>query len=172
MLDSLQATRRCWRNGSDRRVRNWSGLPGSAIACCKQEDSTEASEDTNVVFDDGTTEPVSSIFKEADGYLKAGILKEPGAADLFKEGGMFPMVWDAQMRGAQTKDEEEKKQRDLHPDLPAKKATGRGMRYNPIMMHWALRLYGQGRAAYRTAMEANPTIPSERYVTLIKTHTP
>ena len=135
-------------------------------------DSMEAGEDTNVVFADGTTEPVSSIFKEADGYLKDGILKEPGAVDLFKEGGMFRMVWDAQMRGAQTKDAEEKKQRALHPDLPAKKATGRGMRYNPVMMHWALRLYGQGRAAYRTAQEANPTIPSERYVTLIKTHTP
>ena len=105
-----------------------------------------------VKFTDGSTAPISAVFCAADAALKEGALKNDArAAELFGKGSMFRTVWDAQVRGAKVSAKEQAKLDQRQRDVPEeKKATGRGMRYSPLMMRWALKLYGQGHSAYKT----------------------
>jgi hypothetical protein len=105
-----------------------------------------------VKFTDGSTAPISAVFCAADEALKEGALKNDArAAELFGKGSMFRTVWDAQVRGAKVSAKEQAKLDERQRDVPEeKKATGRGMRYSPLMMRWALKLYGQGHSAYKT----------------------
>jgi hypothetical protein len=105
-----------------------------------------------VKFTDGSTTPISMVFCAADAALKEGALKNDArAAELFGKGSMFRTVWDAQVRGAKVSAKEQAKLDQRQRDVPEeKKATGRGMRYSPLMMRWALKLYGQGHSAYKT----------------------
>jgi hypothetical protein len=106
---------------------------------------------SSVRFASGKTAPIEAVFLAADAALKGGALKgDKRAEKLFKKGSLFRSTWEAQIQGAKVLEREQKKLDAEQSDVaPEKRATGRGMRYSPILMRWALKLYGQSRAAYR-----------------------
>ena len=112
-------------------------------------DSVKANDDTSI--------PISTVCAIAGEEAAAGSLEAlaPGADKLFAEKGtVFTQLWQAQVQQAKVLE----KERARNPDG---EATGRGMRCHPVLLRWAMQLYGRSRAAYRVIARA-VWVPSER----------
>ena len=97
-----------------------------------------------VKFKDGNEQDMSQIMTLADQAIQEGALQDdPAAAALFADKGIdFALMWKQQVQAATVHQRERAKN-------PAKvTTTGRGMRFHPTMMRWALRLFKKSRAAY------------------------
>jgi hypothetical protein len=105
---------------------------------------------------------IDELLCEAEKARKAKGNLSKSEAGLFAEDSLFAQTWKAQVKGAQLRHREQQRL-DADPTTQGAKATGRGMRYHPVHLQFALRLYGKGRAAYREAKTVFPTMPCERY---------
>jgi len=108
-----------------------------------------------VRLQNGKNVSMDEVFAIADEALQEdGAPKEEGAAELFDPKSLFRQSWNAQAKYASTLWKEQQR----HPD---RRATGAGVRYHPVHIRWALKLYQQSRSAYRSCMELM-ILPSER----------